>query len=237
MPWGQPRGEAARLRDHPEARSSPARAPVSHEGKEIQLPYQGPGSASAWASPSSRSCTSPQPAEAHGWAPARRRQRGAHGGDRGRLARLRHAPQQRRTPSRSGSRRASPAPGGGKGYDDFEIQGGVSVTITDDVKGPRCRSQQALRRPLRGRHGAPEDELPQQAHAPRRLGRGGGPHPRALPGGQAARRPSRRCRTTTSTRAVSSVRSSASGSAGASSGSACRIPASRFARSRMRPTI
>ena len=25
--------------------------------------------------------------------------------------------------------------GGGKGYDDFEIQGGVSVTITDDVKG------------------------------------------------------------------------------------------------------
>ncbi len=130
-PWGDPK---ERLRDYTRILKKifAREAPVSHDGKEIQLPYLGPGSTGMgkplksilhfpdppriWHGTGARNTVIMSAEEADGWL--------AFGMRRQNVGLF-------QSWFEEGFRRA----GGGKGYDDFEIQGGVSVTITDDVKG------------------------------------------------------------------------------------------------------
>jgi F420-dependent oxidoreductase-like protein len=129
-PWGDPK---ERMRDYVAIlRKIFAReAPVAHDGKEIQLPYRGPGASGMGKPLKSILHFEPRPriwlgtgaketviltAEiADGWLPFGLR------------------PANVKTVMswlEEGFRRA----GGGKSLRDFEIQGGVMVAITDDVK-------------------------------------------------------------------------------------------------------
>jgi F420-dependent oxidoreductase-like protein len=129
-PWGSP---VDRLRDTVAIlRKIFAReGPVTHDGKEISLPYRGPGSAGMgkplksilhfdppprlWLGTGARETVMLTAEIADGWLPFGLRPRNV----RTVMAWL-----------EEGFRRA----GGGKSLADFEIQGGVSVQITDDVK-------------------------------------------------------------------------------------------------------
>jgi F420-dependent oxidoreductase-like protein len=129
-PWGDPK---ERMRDYVAIlhKIFAREAPVTHDGKEIQLPYRGPGASGMGKPLKSILHYSPRPriwlgtgaketviltAEiADGWLP--------FGVRPGNVATFKAWLEE-------GFRRA----GGGKSYRDFEIQGGVSVAITDDVK-------------------------------------------------------------------------------------------------------
>jgi F420-dependent oxidoreductase-like protein len=129
-PWGRP---VERLRDYVAIVNKvfAREGPVTHEGKEISLPYRGPGSSGMGKPLKSILHFEPRPrvflgtgakesviltAEvADGWLPFGLR------------------PGNAKTFTgwlEEGFRRA----GAGKGMADFEIQGGVSVTITDDLR-------------------------------------------------------------------------------------------------------
>jgi F420-dependent oxidoreductase-like protein len=129
-PWGDPK---ERMRDYVAIlhKIFAREAPVAHDGQEIQLPYRGPGSTGMGKPLKSILHYEPRPriwlgtgaketviltAEiADGWLPF-----GLRPGNRATFASW----------IEEGFRRA----GGGKSWRDFEIQGGVMVTITDDVK-------------------------------------------------------------------------------------------------------
>jgi F420-dependent oxidoreductase-like protein len=129
-PWGRP---VERMRDYVAIlRKIFAReAPVSHDGLEIQLPYRGPGASGMgkplksilhfeprprlWLGTGAKASVILTAEVADGWLPFGLR------------------PGNVKTYGswlEEGFRRA----GGGKSYRDFEIQGGVSVTITDDLR-------------------------------------------------------------------------------------------------------
>ncbi len=130
VPWGDPK---ERLRDYTLIMKKifAREGPVTHDGKEMQLPYQGPGSSDMgkplksilhyeqapkiWLGTGAKATVSMTAEIADGWLPFGFRKRNV---DKfmGWLE--------------EGFRRA----GGGKGLADFEIQGGISVEITDDVK-------------------------------------------------------------------------------------------------------
>jgi F420-dependent oxidoreductase-like protein len=131
QPWGRP---YHRLKDYVTIMKKvfAREEPVTHDGAEIALPYTGPGSA-GMAKPL-KSILHPNP-ELPIWL-------GAGGKDTIRLAAelcdgllpLSFQPGKMAELApiiEEGFRRA----GGGKGWDDFEVQAGVGVTITDDVQG------------------------------------------------------------------------------------------------------
>jgi F420-dependent oxidoreductase-like protein len=130
VPWGSP---LEKMRDYVAILEKifAREGPVTHEGKEIQLPYRGHGSAEmgkplksilhfphkpklflGTGAPKTVSLTAEI---ADGWLPFGMR---------------RHNADLYKSWLEEGFRRA----GGGKSYADFEIQGGIDVTITDDVK-------------------------------------------------------------------------------------------------------
>ncbi|MBW2268922.1 MAG: LLM class flavin-dependent oxidoreductase [Deltaproteobacteria bacterium] len=130
VPWGDPK---ERLRDTTLIMKKifAREGPVTHDGKELQLPYRGPDSSQMgkplksilhyerapkiWLGTGARPLVSMTAEIADGWLPFGLRKRNA---------------EQCMSWLDEGFRRA----GGGKSLRDFEIQGGVSVEITDDVK-------------------------------------------------------------------------------------------------------
>jgi F420-dependent oxidoreductase-like protein len=131
QPWGVP---YYRLRDYMQIvrKISRREAPVSHEGREISLPYTGPGSSGLGKPLKSILHTDP---DLPIWL-------GAGGEATTRLCAelgqgilpLRFAPGALPAIApwiEEGFRRA----GNGKGWADFEIQAGVGVTLTDDISG------------------------------------------------------------------------------------------------------
>ena len=129
-PWGRP---VERLRDYVAIlhKIFAREAPVTHDGAEIQLPYRGPGSSGMgkplksilhfaprpriWLGTGARESVILTGELADGWLPF-----GLRSGNASTFTAW----------LEEGFRRA----GGGKSMRDFEIQGGVSVSITDDVK-------------------------------------------------------------------------------------------------------
>lgn len=129
-PWGNPK---ERLRDYVTIMKKifAREGPVSHAGKEIRLPYDGPGSSGMgkplksilhfekrpriWLGTGAPEMVRLTAEIADGWL--------AFGMRPGNVATFKKWFEE-------GFARA----GGGKGYGDFEIQGGVSVTLTNDVK-------------------------------------------------------------------------------------------------------
>ncbi len=130
-PWGRPK---ERLRDYVTIMKKifDRAGPVEHAGSEIALPYAGPGATgmgkplksilhfehkpTIWLGTGAPEMVKLTAELADGWL--------AFGMRRGNLETF-------KAWFEEGFARA----GGGKGYADFEIQGGVSVEITDDVKG------------------------------------------------------------------------------------------------------
>ena len=130
-PWGKPKD---RLRDYVTIMNKifAREGPVSHDGPEIRLPYEGPGSSglgkplksmlhyeqrpAIWLGTGAPEMVKLTAELADGWL--------AFGMRPDNVATFKGWFEE-------GFARA----GNGKGYDDFEIQGGVSVTITNDVKG------------------------------------------------------------------------------------------------------
>ena len=130
-PWGKPKD---RLRDYVTIMNKifAREGPVSHDGPEIRLPYEGPGSSglgkplksmlhyeqrpAIWLGTGAPEMVKLTAELADGWL--------AFGMRPDKVATFKGWFEE-------GFARA----GNGKGYDDFEIQGGVSVTITNDVKG------------------------------------------------------------------------------------------------------
>jgi F420-dependent oxidoreductase-like protein len=130
MPWGNPK---EKMRDYVTIMKKifAREGPVSHDGKEIQLPYKGPGSTGMgkplksilhyeqapkiWLGTGARATVELTAEVADGWL--------AFGMRPGNVDTF-------KSWFEAGFARA----GGGKSYKDFEIQGGTSVTITDDVK-------------------------------------------------------------------------------------------------------
>jgi F420-dependent oxidoreductase-like protein len=130
-PWGNPK---ERLRDYTLIMKKifAREAPVTHDGKEIQLPYKGPGAAGMgkplksilhfedkpqiWHGTGAKNTVTMTAEVADGWL--------AFGMRPGNVDRF-------KSWFEEGFRRA----GGGKDYSNFEIHGGVSVEITDDVRG------------------------------------------------------------------------------------------------------
>ena len=165
QPWGKPYWRMQGLRgDH--AQDLRARGPVAHEGREISLPYTGPGRNGR------RQAAEVDPAHEprHPDLP-RHRQRGdgeAHRRDRRRLAAagLRAAARCRSTGP--GWRKASAAPAAARAFGNFAIQGSVHVEIDSDVKA-RAGQAEARGGAVRRRHGPPRQELPQGHDGPARL--------------------------------------------------------------------
>ena len=136
-PWGDPK---ERLRDYTLIMKKifAREGPVTHDGKEFQLPYTGPGSTGMgkplksilhydkkpqiWHGTGAPSTVKMTAEVADGWL--------AFGMRKGNVETF-------RSWFEEGFRRA----GGGKGFDDFEIQGGVSVMITDDVASALAASK------------------------------------------------------------------------------------------------
>ena len=130
MPWGDPK---EKMRDYVTIMKKVfARdAPVSHEGKDFQLPYRGVGSAGMgkalksilhypeppklWLGTGAKATVELTAEIADGWL--------AFGMRPGNVDTF-------KSWFEAGFARAT----GSKGYADFEIQGGTSVTVTDDVK-------------------------------------------------------------------------------------------------------
>jgi len=130
-PWGKPKD---RLRDYVTIMNKifAREGPVSHDGPEIRLPYDGPGSSglgkplkstlhyehrpAIWLGTGAPEMVKLTAELADGWL--------SFGMRPDNVATFKGWFEE-------GFARA----GNGKGYDDFEIQGGVSVTITNDVKG------------------------------------------------------------------------------------------------------
>lgn len=131
MAWGNPK---EKMRDYVEIMKKifAREGPVTHDGKQIQLPYAGPDS-SGMGKPLKSILHYPNPPKlwlgtgapatvrltaevADGWL--------AFGMRPGNVDTFKRWFEE-----------GFAAAGGGKGYDDFEIQGGTTVTITDDVKG------------------------------------------------------------------------------------------------------
>ncbi len=130
-PWGKPKD---RLRDYVTIMNKifAREGPVSHDGPEIRLPYEGPGSSglgkplkstlhyehrpAIWLGTGAPEMVKLTAELADGWL--------SFGMRPDNVATFKGWFEE-------GFARA----GNGKGYDDFEIQGGVSVTITNDVKG------------------------------------------------------------------------------------------------------
>ncbi|MFK7894961.1 MAG: LLM class flavin-dependent oxidoreductase [Myxococcota bacterium] len=130
-PWGKPK---TRLRDYVTIMQKifAREGPVTHDGAEIALPYQGPGSAGMgkplksimhfedkpkiWLGTGAPAMVKMTAEIADGWL--------AFGMRKGNVEKF-----------RAWFEEGFAAAGGGKGYDNFEIQGGVSVTLTNDVKG------------------------------------------------------------------------------------------------------
>ena len=130
-PWGKPK---ARLRDYVTIMNKifAREGPVSHDGPEISLPYEGPGSAGMgkplksimhfedkpkiWLGTGAPAMVKLTAEIADGWL--------AFGMRPGNVDTF-----------KGWFEEGFAAAGGGKGYKDFEIQGGVSVTLTNDVKG------------------------------------------------------------------------------------------------------
>lgn len=181
QPWGKPYW---RLRDYVSIMRKIflREEPVSHEGKEISLPYTGPGSAGLgkplrsilhtdptqpiWLGTGSESTVKLTAELCDGWLP------------------LHFVPGSMKTFKpwlEEGFRRT----GKGKSWKDFEIQGGARVEITDDVAGAIQRMKGADRL-LRGRYGRPGHELPQGRHGPPGLRRRRRADPGALPVGPPA---------------------------------------------------
>ena len=130
-PWGKPKD---RLRDYVTIMKKlfAREGYLSHDGPEIRLPYDGPGSSGLgkplksmlhypqrpriWLGTGAPAMVKLTAELADGWL--------AFGMRPGNVDTFKRWFEE-----------GFAAAGGGKGYDDFEIQGGVSVTITDDVKG------------------------------------------------------------------------------------------------------
>ncbi len=130
-PWGKPK---ARLRDYVTIMQKifAREGPVTHSGSEISLPYDGPGSAGMgkplksimhfedrpkiWLGTGAPAMVKMTAEIADGWL--------AFGMRKGNVDTF-----------KGWFEEGFAAAGGGKGYNDFEIQGGVSVTLTNDVKG------------------------------------------------------------------------------------------------------
>ena len=130
-PWGKPK---ARLRDYVTIMKKifAREGPVTHAGSEISLPYEGPGSAGVgkplksilhfedkpkiWLGTGAPAMVKMTAEIADGWL--------AFGMRPGNVDTF-----------KGWFEEGFAAAGDGKGYDDFEIQGGVSVTLTNDVKG------------------------------------------------------------------------------------------------------
>lgn len=130
MPWGSPK---EKMRDYVTIMKKifAREGPVTHDGKELQLPYQGVGSAGMgkalksilhyeqpprlWLGTGAKATVELTAEIADGWL--------AFGMRPGNIDTF-------KSWFEAGFARAE----GNKGYEDFEIQGGVSVTITNDVK-------------------------------------------------------------------------------------------------------
>jgi F420-dependent oxidoreductase-like protein len=130
-PWGNPKD---RLRDYVTIINKifAREGPLTHDGPEIRLPYDGPGSAGMgkplksmlhfeqkpkiWLGTGAPAMVKLTAEIADGWL--------AFGMKPGNVDTFKGWFEE-------GFARA----GNGKGYADFEIQGGVSITITDDIKG------------------------------------------------------------------------------------------------------
>ena len=175
QPWGRP---YYRMKDYVAImRKIFAReAPVTHDGREISLPYTGPGSAGLakplksilhmnpipiYLATGSESTVKLTAEIADGWLPM--------GFVPGAMAEYRPWLEE-------GFRRA----GNGKGFADFAIHASVHVEVDNDVKAalePAEAGSGALCR----RHGAQDQELPQRHHGAPRLRRRRQAHPGALP--------------------------------------------------------
>jgi F420-dependent oxidoreductase-like protein len=136
-PWGDPK---ERLRDYTLIMKKifAREGPVVHDGKEIQLPYTGPGSTGMgkplksilhfdyqpkiWHGTGAKNTVIMTGEVADGWL--------AFGMRPSNVGTF-------KTWFDEGFRRA----GGNKGYADFEIQGGVTVSITDDVQASLARAK------------------------------------------------------------------------------------------------
>ena len=129
-PWGDPK---ERMRDYVTIMKKiyAREGPVTHDGKQIQLPYSGPDASDmakplksmlhypqrpqVWLGTGAKATVEMTAEVADGWLPFGMRP--------GNVAKFKGWLEE-------GFRRA----GGDKGFHNFEIQGGVSVEITDDVK-------------------------------------------------------------------------------------------------------
>jgi len=136
-PWGDPK---ERLRDYTLIMKKifAREGPVTYEGKQLQLPYTGPGSIGMgkplksilhferkpriWHGTGAKNTVMMTAEVADGWL--------AFGMRPGNVEMF-------KSWFEEGFRRA----GGSKGYADFEIQGGVGVTITDDVRAALAASK------------------------------------------------------------------------------------------------
>ena len=177
QPWGKPYW---RIKDYVAIMRKVFRreGPVTHEGKEISLPYTGPGAMGVGKPLKSilhmnpnipiylgtgNEATVKLTAEiADGWLP---------------LGFVPGSMPEYRPWLEEGFRRA----GGGKGIGNFAIQGQVHVEIDSDVKAALARAE-ARGGAVRWRHGPPRQELPQGPDGPTRLQGGGRAHPGALSG-------------------------------------------------------
>lgn len=137
MPWGNPK---ERMRDYVTIMKKifAREGPVTHDGSELPLPYQGPGSAGMgkplksilhfpeaprlWLGTGARATVELTAEIADGWLAFGMRPCNVDTFKSWFEAGFARAP-------------------GNKGYDDFEIQGGVSVTITDDVQSALQRGK------------------------------------------------------------------------------------------------
>ena len=208
QPWGKP---YYRIKDYVEIMRKVFRreAPVTHEGREISLPYTGPGAMGVGKPLKSilhmnpdipiylgtgNEATVKLTAEiADGWLP---------------LGFVPGSMPEYRPWLEEGFRRA----GGGKGFGNFAIQGQVHVEIDSDVKA-RARQAQAGGGALRRRHGPSRQELPQGHDDPARLQGRRPSASRSSTWPTARRRPPPPCPTSGSTTSRWSARRSASSSA------------------------
>ena len=200
-PWGKPYW---RLRDYIQImrKVNLREDPVTHDGREYQLPFTGDGAMGIgkplmsimhtnrelpiWLGSGSEATVKLTAELCDGWLPM-------------------HFVPGRMDHYRRGSRRASAGPGQRQVVEGPGDHGPGPVLITDDVKG-RHRPGQAVHRPLRRRHGPQGPQLPQPAHGAAGLPRGGRAGAGAVPRPAASRRRSTPSPTNTSTRQASTAR-------------------------------
>jgi F420-dependent oxidoreductase-like protein len=182
QPWGKP---YYRVKDYVAIMRKifKREGPVTHEGREISLPYKGEGSAGLAKPLKSILHMNPDipiylatggeamvklTAEiADGWLP---------------MGFVPGAMEEYGPWLEEGFRRA----GNGKSLKDFTIQASVHVEVDNDVKGG-ADAPQAGGGALCGRHGSPDQEFSQRHHGPARLRRRRRAHPGTIPRGPQGR--------------------------------------------------